>query len=226
MILQGMLLGLTLSFMIGPILLAIVQAGIDKGFRAGMAVASGIWTCDVLYILLVRFGLETLSALTAWPGFRFWAGFIGGMVLLVFGVMGFRKKVIKPIDAENTLADRLLDQIDGHEPPNVKHNWQQLGLPGYWLRGFLLNLINPGTLFFWIGIATAVVAPNNWNGAEISRFFGGMMATLVILDTLKAYGAKQLRNWLTIKHIQMVQKSIALLMLVFGGALILRALSA
>jgi len=222
MILQGMLLGLSLSFMIGPILFAIVQAGIDRGFRAGLAVASGIWTCDVLYILLVRYGIDTLAAVTALPNFRFWAGIIGGVLLIVFGINSLRPHKLPTEDTEDTQADRLLDRLDGKEAPGVRHNWQKLGLPGYWLRGFLLNLINPGTMFFWIGIATAVVIPNNWSGPEITKFFSGMLGTLIAIDTLKAYAAKRLRNWLTPAHTRRVNQGIGLMLLVFGVMVIAR----
>jgi hypothetical protein len=222
MVLQGMLLGLSLSFMIGPILFAIVQAGIDRGFRAGLAVASGIWTCDVLYILLVRYGIDTLAAVTALPNFRFWAGIAGGILLLAFGLNSILSQKIPTEDTENTRADRLLDRLDGPEAPGVRHNWQQLGLPGYWLRGFLLNLINPGTMFFWLGIATAVVIPNNWSGSEITNFFSGMLGTLIAIDTLKAYAAKRLRNWLTPAHTRKVQQGIGLMLIFFGILLIVK----
>lgn len=224
MLIQGVLLGLSLSFMVGPLLFAIVQAGIERGFRTGMAVAAGIWACDVLYILIVRYGIETLAALTALPHFRFWAGLAGGFLLLLFGFGSFMAQKTQTTDTENTAADRLLDKLDGPEKPGVRHNWQQLGLPGYWLRGFLLNLINPGTIFFWLGIATAVIIPNNWNGREITLFFSGMMATLILTDTLKAYAAKRLRNWLTPVHIRRLQQGIGLLLVVFGIALIIRVL--
>ena len=86
MLLQGIVLGLSLSFMIGPLLFAILQAGIERGFRAGLAVAGGIWLSDVLYVVALRFGMDGLTALTAMPGFRLWAGIAGGLVLAGFGL--------------------------------------------------------------------------------------------------------------------------------------------
>ncbi len=70
MLIQGIFLGISLSFMVGPLLFAILQAGIERGFRAGLAVAGGIWVSDVLYVLVVQYGMEALTTLTALPDFR------------------------------------------------------------------------------------------------------------------------------------------------------------
>lgn len=220
---QGVLLGLSLSFMVGPLLFAIMQASLERGFRAGLALASGIWVSDILYILLVYRGVDALAALTALPNFRLWAGLAGGSVLLVFGLAALLRR--KGPDADTaTTADRVLDALDGPESPGVEHNWMRWGLPGYWLRGFLLNTINPFTVFFWLGIASAVVVPNQWAPNETLSFFSGMMFTLVLTDTLKAYAAKRVRHFLTPEHTRWVQIAIGLVLLVFGVVLIGRAI--
>lgn len=223
MLFQGALLGLSLSFMVGPLLFAIMQASLERGFRAGLALASGIWVSDALYILLVYRGVDALAALTALPHFRLWAGLAGGSVLLLFGI-GTLMRRKGPSAGTTTTADRMLDALDGAEPPGVEHNWMRWGLPGYWLRGFLLNTINPFTVFFWLGIASAVVVPNQWMPKETLAFFTGMLSTLVVTDTLKAYAAKRLRHFLTPEHTRWVQIAIGLVLLVFGLVLIGRAL--
>ncbi len=63
--------------MVGPLFFAIIQASLERGFRAGFTLASGIWTSDALYILAVYYGVDALAALTALPHFRLWAG-LGG----------------------------------------------------------------------------------------------------------------------------------------------------
>ena len=217
---QGVLLGFSLSFMIGPLFFAIVQASLERGFRAGLALASGIWTSDLLYVLLVYRGVDALAALTALPYFRSWAGIAGGLVLIVFG-LGTLLRRKAPVENAPTTADRVLDVLDGSEPPGVEHNWMRWGLPGYWLRGFLLNTINPFTVFFWLSIASAVVVPNQWMSAQTLSFFAGMLATLVVTDTLKAYAAKRVRHFLTPGHTLWVQRIIGLTLLIFGIVLII-----
>jgi len=205
MLVQGILLGFTLSFMVGPLLFAIVEAGLERGFRAGLAVAVGIWISDVFYVLAVWRGLEAMTAVVAWPAFKMWAGFAGGLLLIAFGTGSFFKK---KISAEHFLA-----------PTSTSRS-----LASYWLRGFLLNTINPFTVFFWIGIASGMVVPGNWSSAEIFLFFGAMLGTLVVTDTLKAYAAKRLRQWLTPQHIRHAQRAIGVLLIIFGIVMIGRVM--
>jgi len=220
LVLQGAVLGLSLSFMIGPLLFSVVQAGIARGFRAGLAVAAGIWTCDILYVFAIRYGIEQLNALVNLPHFRFWSGVCGGLLLLIFGVSAwFANK--NPTDEIVAASDTSTNA----QAVNAERlHWKALGLHKFWLNGFLLNLINPGTIFFWIGIATAVVIPNNWGGRQITLFFGGMLGTLVITDTLKAYAAKKVRHWLTPAHTRLIQRSIGLMLIIFGLVLVVRVL--
>ena len=222
MLLQGALLGLSLSFMVGPLLFAIIQASLERGFRAGLSLAAGIWTSDAMYILLVYHGVDALAALTALPNFRVWAGLAGGVVLIVFGLGTLLRRKIPTESDPPTTADRVLDVLDGPELPGVEHNWMRWGLPGYWLRGFLLNTINPFTVFFWLGIASAVVVPDHWAPSETLRFFGGMLLTLIATDILKIYAAKRVRHFLTPGHTLWVQRAIGLTLLIFGVVLAIR----
>ena len=204
MISQGILLGLALSFMIGPLLFAIVEAGLERGFRAGLAVAVGIWFSDVLYVLAVWRGLGAMTALTALPNFKWWAGLTGGCLLIAFGLGSFFKKTAAP------------DAAFFSRKNDVR------GWVGYALRGFLINTVNPFTVFFWIGIASGVVAPSGWGDGDMARFFGAMLLTLALADTLKAYAAKRVREWLTPQHIGWAKRGIGALLVVFGVVLIWR----
>lgn len=207
MLLQGILFGISLSFLIGPLLFAVVEAGIGQGFRAGIAVAAGIWISDVLFVGAILWSVETLAAITSIDGFKHWVGIFGGGLLLAFGAGSLFSKSGQ--EASAALAENGIEKRS-----NL----------AWWLRGFLLNTINPGTIFFWIGIISAVVVPNHWNKEETLLFFGGMLGTLVLTDTLKAWAAKRIRQFLTPKHIQQVQRGIGLMLMLFGAVLIIKVL--
>lgn len=216
MFLKGMLLGLSLSFMVGPLLFAIVYASLERGFKAGLALAAGIWSSDMLYLAMLYFGIEQMESVTRIPHFRFWASMAGGTLLLMFGVGILLKKAPPVADRHDALGDRVLDRLDGPEPEGVSHNWQSWGIGGYWLRGFLINLINPFTVFFWLGIAGAVIIPEGWNSPQILRFFAGMFGALIVLDTAKAYAAKKVKQWLVPAHVARIQRVIGVALLAFG----------
>lgn len=230
MLIQGILLGLSLSFMVGPLLFAILQAGIERGFRAGLAVAGGIWVSDVLYVLAVLFGLEVLAAVTALPGFRVGAGLAGGALLVAFGLgnllmqnkaTGDMRPGLRRLKSSAVVREEYL----GVSAPDREGT--SIILPPYriyFLRGFLLNTINPFTVFFWLGITGAVLIPNGWNDTQILIFFSGMLATLMVTDTLKAYAAKRISRFLTPRHTQQVRQGIGVLLIVFGLVLVARVL--
>ena len=74
LILKGAMLGLTISILIGPLLFAILQAGIEKGFLAGFSVAAGIWLSDVIFVTIIYHSLAAIENITAISGFKTWAG--------------------------------------------------------------------------------------------------------------------------------------------------------
>ncbi len=193
-------MGLTLSFMIGPLFFSVVEATLERGTRAGLALASGIWASDIAFILLVERGLQSIEALVALQGFRYWSGMVGGTVLVLFGLLSLLKA--RAGSQASTKEQQIL--VD------------EKGIFGPWLRGFLFNALNPGTLLFWLGTATGIVAPNGWSKGDMSLFFGAMMAVLIFTDILKVYGAKRLRQWLTPGHILLVRRVIGAVLLAFG----------
>lgn len=211
MLLQGILLGISLSFLVGPLLFAIVEAGISQGFRAGVSVASGIWASDLFYVILSFYGIEAMEAIVALPNFKMWAGLAGGLLLTGFGLGSFLK-------AQKRI--QLPESLSGEDQTVNKHHKTYLW---WWIRGFLLNTINPGTIFFWLGIVTAVVVPSGWKRTEMLIFFGGMLGTLILTDILKAWAAKRLRRFLTPGHIQQIQRGLGLLLIVFGLVLVTRS---
>lgn len=206
MLLKGVLLGISLSFMIGPLLFSVVEASIVRGFRAGVAVAAGIWSSDFLFIGLILWSLELFTAITSLHHFHFWAEVLGGIMLMAFGIVSFFSKPKVP---NNKTQD---------EKKATNHPYFRL-----WLRGFFINLINPGTVFFWLGIVSALVAPNHWTNSQSLTFFGGMISVLIVTDTLKAWGARSIRHFLTPRHIRQVQRTIGMTLAVFGLILLLQA---
>ena len=50
---EGILYGLTLTILLGPIFVALTQTGIEKGITAGILVGSGIWISDIVIITVL-----------------------------------------------------------------------------------------------------------------------------------------------------------------------------
>ncbi len=211
MLLQGILLGISLSFLIGPLLFAIVEAGIGQGFRAGLSVAAGIWVSDGLYVMAAFYGMGAMETLVALPHFKLWTGLLGGLMLIGFGLGSLYKSHKQH---KSQLSDSLVLAQSSVQMQKTYLWW--------WLRGFLLNSVNPGTVIFWLGITSAVVVPSGWGHEQMRIFFGGMLATLILTDMLKAWAAKKLRRFLTPTHTRQIQRGIGLFLIIFGVVLALR----
>jgi len=206
LITKGILLGLTLSIMTGPIFITLVQTGIERGFRAGVTVASGFWTSDFLYILTISYAISFLLGLSATDNFEVYIGLIGGTILLGFGLglffygkMPARKGEIKKPQSGTTYL-------------------------GYWSLGFFMNTLNPGTILFWIGITSVISESLQLDLSQAMPFFGGLMGTIIITDILKVALAKRISFYLTNKFLLLVRKIAGLILVGFGVMLLLRVL--
>ena len=61
LIIEGVFLGLGLCFLLGPIFIVLIQASIERGARAGLIAASGIWLSDILIVYLVLHFIKNIS---------------------------------------------------------------------------------------------------------------------------------------------------------------------
>lgn len=199
---QGVAFGLALAAMAGPIFFALLQTGIEEGFRAGMKVGVGIWTSDLLYITLCFLGLSYVIELVEWDNFNYYVGTIGGCILLAVGIGGL---ISKPIQFENGKA--------------VSKSSSSFSL---WLKGFMINTVNPFTVVFWMGTMTSAVLKDELVTSDVFIFFGAILATVILTDCLKIYLAKWIRSRMNDKYLLWIRRGGGIVFIVFGIGLIVR----
>jgi threonine/homoserine/homoserine lactone efflux protein len=200
---DGAKIGLLLSLLAGPILIALVQTTIERGLRAGALLGLGIWMSDVLFIQLAYYSLAKLQALTSGPWFSTTMGTVGGILLIIFGVVAVWKK-------------------SGTSPPSHKSPISASSWLGYWLRGFLINTLNPFTFFFWVGIAGNVVVDGGLAKGQAFSYFSGILSVIVFTDSLKILLAKRIRRYIQEKHLLWMRRIAGSGLLIFGVALLIR----
>lgn len=198
---EGVLLGLTLTIMIGPIFIALTQTGIRHGLRAGLSVGSGIWFSDILVIGAAYYFIQGISAGISEPGFARWSGLAGGLILIGFGIAAYFKD---------------------HRGEEKTPGFDARSYTGYFMKGFLVNFVNPFTFFFWTSVMTTYVVTRRSGGVEVLLVFGSIMATIMCTDSLKVVLAKSIRSKLKRHHIDYFGKAAGLLLVGFGVSLILR----
>ncbi|WP_353483875.1 LysE family translocator [Haliscomenobacter sp.] len=206
MLLDGIKIGLILSFMIGPIFFALVQTSVDEGFRAGLMVAVGIWVSDTSYILGVYFGVSLLANIVNTQTFTLVLGVAGSILLIIFGL------VTLLTIPKGLLTDTL---------PEYKRSSSYLSL---FIKGFLINIINPFTVFFWSSLMGSVVIKDGFNGTQAFSFFAGVLGTIVVTDLLKVFLAKRIRYSLRPVHLLWLRRISGATLIAFGVVLLVRVL--
>ncbi len=200
---NGIKFGLALSILAGPILFTLVQTSIEQGFRAGWAVGFGIWVSDGLFILATYFGISYVAELTKWDGLELTLGIAGGIILLVFGIGAL---VLKTPPMEN------------FERKAIRYS----SYFSLWLKGFLINTVNPFTFFFWIGVSGMLFTEKELQPNEAWLFYGGLIGTIVATDLIKVALAKFIRRWLKPNFILWMRRIAGIALIIFGIVLLVR----
>jgi threonine/homoserine/homoserine lactone efflux protein len=208
LIIDGALLGLLVSFSFGPAFFGILQTGITKGFKFGVFMSIGIIISDVLLI--------TLSYIIGASIFddennKIYAGIIGGIVLIIFGIVIWLKK-----------PEILRRRHIKYKTPKITDDklYHQV------VRGFFLNIANPFLLFFWFG-ALGIVSKSAPSGMLLESaviFFSATLITVFSFDLLKSYLSGKIKNLLTPRVEIYINKLIGLVLTIFGFVLILNTL--
>lgn len=192
--LQGILFGLGLSILVGPILFILVQVSLERGYRSGLVVAIGIWISDLMYILSSYLLITLLDIDLLDPDLRFYFAMIGGTVLLAVGVGMFTRKAAEPV---------------------IHTEWSGKKLFYFLSLGFSTNTFNPFTVFFWFTIMATQLAEGG-PGNAVAAFVIGVLMTLMITDSSKVLAAHWVRRYLKPRTVIAIRKVSASIIVAFG----------
>lgn len=198
-IINGILSGLVLSILIGPVFFTILQTSLERGFIHGVYVAVGVSLSDAFYIFVSYLGLVQFMESES---FRYALAYLGGFILLVFGCYYLLVK------------SRCMIHFD--------HDQQKATTPLKLIaKGFIINGLSPIVLFFWIatvGVSSTQMGYDTHREAVV--FFGALLATVFCSDVLKAKGADKLRDLMTTRFIRLMNILLGVVLIVFAGRLI------
>ena len=210
LLLEGILWGIALSILVGPIFFAVIQAGIERGFKAAIVLSTGVWLSDFFYILAAYTGVSYLTVWINQPSFKEWFGLIGGGILIFSGLMTLLSKT--PEVAQSNIYEEL-------KKKGKKDKFPYFSL---WLKGFLVNSFNPFTVFFWIGLNTNMATRPSFTKTDALLFFGAIWGTIVLIDLAKSYLAKVLKRVMKPHYLLRLRQGCAISMVVFGIILLVR----
>ncbi len=193
-ILEGILYGLFLSILIGPLFVTLVDTSIKYGVRKAMFVAAGIWLSDGLFIWSIAYLTLKFEDIIH-------SRFItqgSWITSIIFIAVGLRYLIVK---------DSKI-QKDKWQFPN-NNFWQ------FW-KGFLINTINPFTVVFWTSLAANQVILKDRTSGYTMWFFFAILVVIVLTDTIKVILANRVTYFLQSKSVTYLSYFSGLVFLLSG----------
>jgi threonine/homoserine/homoserine lactone efflux protein len=191
-------LGLTLSFAAGPIFFVLIETSINKGRTKALLLDLGAVTADALFIALAYYGSQ---AFLSYLQTNFWLVLLSGLAIVAFGVY-------------YVLRSRRSGQLQ-----------QKLEIRRrrfFFVKGFLLNFLNVGVLFFWITSTVAVGSLVDNDPRRLLVFYGATLATYLLINLLKIYFAHRFKAYLGGRRMQIIEKLMGLGLIGFGVFIVVR----
>jgi threonine/homoserine/homoserine lactone efflux protein len=198
-ILKGIYFGAVLTFLVGPVFFTIIQTSAERGFPKGVLVALGVSISDLFYVTVCYLGLISLIES---PAFRDQMAFVGGGILIVFGLYSLIIKARKS----------MMPAKAATESKSYR----------YVLKGFFINAFSPMVPILWIGyISIASIDMKLVKDSDFVIFFAAMLATVLLTDIGKAYLAGRLSMLVTPRRMMWMNIIVGAALIVYGVRLIL-----
>jgi threonine/homoserine/homoserine lactone efflux protein len=197
---SGVILGLVLAMMVGPVFFMVINTSLKQGHLAAVMLAIGVLLSDALYALVTYYGSSLIFYLKKYD---FVIGIIGGSLIIIFGILIFTKK-------PKVEAEALELQRSGTRTViNI-------------LKGFTMNTLNPSAFLFWLGVAGTITVKQHFTDFNALLFYSGTLITVFATDLTKSYLATKLKKVITEKFLIWMNRVCGSGLIIYGGYMIIR----
>ena len=204
-VISGIWIGIILTFITGPVFFALIKTSIERGFHAGVYMALGVVSSDVVFVGAILFGSQLFDVS---DGTKNLAGVVGSIILFTIGIYYLFKK-----------ADINYDNV---APKGLKRT-------AYFLKGFLMCIFNPTILFHWItviGTASTIYHAGVQNRPlKIAVMFLTILIVQFGLDVTKAFYANKLRDRISVKFVHRLNQVAGIALIIASLILVDRLLT-
>lgn len=186
-----------MSVLLGVIFFLLIQTGIKYGWKKAIPIALGVVAGDIIYILL------SLNVSNALQDFlvvnKTSVGVTGSFALLVFGAAQIFKKREQETDFE-------------------KERGRYSNTRDFFIKPFIINLLNPGNALIWLGLYSNPPA-SQFNSTEKYIFAIGALRSIFLTEIFIAIGAQKLKSFTTPKILNIADIVLGLVFIALGGKL-------
>lgn len=189
-IFQAIGIGFLLSIMIGPVFFVLLEISITKGIKSALVFDLGVLLSDLFYIVIAVFFAYQLKGFGDVKN-NFLLSILGGGLFIAYGIYNMLFKKVE-LNSE-VLNEGLIN--DTHEILTTSKRDNTLLI----LKGFTLNLLNPGVVIYWLAIvAKGFDAVSKYNSDfHILIYLFVILITFFGIDCLKAFVAHKLKPLVT-----------------------------
>jgi threonine/homoserine/homoserine lactone efflux protein len=198
-VLKGLALGFVLALSVGPIIFTIIKQSLNNGHKGGFSFVAGVWVSDILLVVLSNMFTALVATLLEHTKT---IAYCGSSFLIAMGLyFVFFKKV------------HLSSDASGKEMRFRKRDAAKV-----FASGFLINTLNPGVILFWLGNATVLSLTHTLQ--ERIVIFSVCLLVNMAADVGKVMMAGKLRNRLTLRTLNIINKISGTILIGFGIALL------
>lgn len=212
-IIGGLGYGLLLSIMVGPAFFILVETSITKGVKAALFLDLGVLISDLVYVTIAFLFFREVNALMESDN-RYILRIIGGAAFLCFGIFNLLKTRNK-----HFVHTKKISKAESLRATN--HVMMVL-------KGFMINALNPGVLFYWLSLMTLIPeAPEHFEIDHVYTqmiYIGIILVTFFSVDILKISGAKKLKDFLTPSWIRVVNMVLGVILVLCGLLFLLQGI--
>ena len=209
----AIMIGVFLSVVVnmGPAFITWVQTSLHRGFRSAAWFATGVILNDAMVVTICILASVQIVMRSSFEAALACIG--AGIILLLFGIFTYRKKVQDQKKRDEFIEERTNEVI---KKQDQKPAWFV-----FLAKGFVLNILNPFVWFFWFS-AVAMVA-GNMGGNKLSTFvfFAIILGTTLFLELLKAWGAAKLKKFLDAERTTIMNRIAGVLLMLCGAYFII-----
>jgi threonine/homoserine/homoserine lactone efflux protein len=209
----AIMIGVFLSVVVnmGPAFITLVQTSLHRGFRSAAWFATGVILNDAMVVTICILASVQIVMRSSFEAALACIG--AGIILLLFGIFTYRKKVQDQKKRDEFIKERTNEVI---KKQDQKPAWFV-----FLAKGFVLNILNPFVWFFWFS-AVAMVA-GNMGGNKLSTFvfFAIILGTTLFLELLKAWGAAKLKKFLDAERTTIMNRIAGVLLMLCGAYFII-----
>lgn len=199
LIIAAIVLGITLSFMVGPVFVLLIETSIYGGAWKALAFNTGVILSDIILISVASYGSEQLLKNITGNNYIYIAG---GLLISSYAIFSFYKK-------RSVIHEKL--QIQNSYGKNF-------------VKGFLINFLNVGVLAYWMTSIIIIGNRYDYETEKMFLYFSITIGTYFTVDIIKILFARRMREYLTPIHMQRMNSIVSIVLGVFGISLIIKGI--